>query len=127
MPTLVECSNFCSGKLVYIFSKTSTSHKFFPSYRNRANFIAIWDRIEFSLQCLLWNCVVVFVVQNLCILFVKLQTVIIFAPIIEIGKILYQFGIKLIFFRNAVFVVKKLCMLLVKLQTAITFVLVIET
>jgi len=58
--------------------------------------------------------------------FVKLQTVIIFALIIETGKILYQLGIKLNFFCNVVFVVKKLCMLLVKLQTVITFVLVIE-
>ena len=79
------------------------------------------------MQCLLQYCVVVFVVRNLCMLFVNLQTVIIFAVIIETGQILYQFGIKLNFFQNAVFVVKKLCILLVKLQTAITFVVLIET
>ena len=62
----------------------------------------------------------------------KLQMAITFALIIEIGQILYRFGIKYNFLCNAncgsvvVFVVKKLYMFLVKLQTAIAFALVIE-
>jgi len=39
MPTFVKCSSFCSGKLVHVFSKTSSSYIFCSSYRNRANFI----------------------------------------------------------------------------------------
>jgi len=41
MPTMVVCISFCSENVVY-------------AYRKWANFISISDRIEFSLQCLLW-------------------------------------------------------------------------
>ena len=93
----MECS-FSSEKVVYAFSKTSNGYNFCSSYRNITSFKLIRDRIEFFLQCLLWYCVVVFVVQNLCMLFVKLQTVIIFAPIIETGKIFISIWDKIDFF-----------------------------
>jgi len=64
MSTVVECSSFCSAKFVYLFSKSSNGHNFCSGYKNRVNFISIWRRIEFSLQCPLWWCVVVFVVEN---------------------------------------------------------------
>jgi len=54
MPTMVVCNSFCSEKVVYDFGKTSNGHNFSSSYRNKANFISIWDRIEFSLQCVVW-------------------------------------------------------------------------
>jgi len=54
MPTMVECSSFCSAKFVYVYGKTSNDHNFCFGYQNKANFISICGRIEFSLQWLLW-------------------------------------------------------------------------
>ena len=58
MSTMVVGSSFSCGKLLYVFSKTSIGHVFCFGYQNRANFIWIWDKIEISMQCLLWYCVV---------------------------------------------------------------------
>jgi len=54
MPTMVVCSSFCSEKVVYVFSKTLNGHNFCSSYRNNANVLSNWGRIEFSSQRLLW-------------------------------------------------------------------------
>ena len=51
MPTIVLCSSVCRSKFVYVCSKTSNDHNFCSGYQNRANFVLIWDKIEFSLQC----------------------------------------------------------------------------
>jgi len=53
MPLMIMCRNLCSEKVVYACGKTSNNHNFSSSYRKRGNFISIWDKIEFSLQCLL--------------------------------------------------------------------------
>jgi len=100
MPVVVVCSRVCSAKFEFVFSKTSNSHNFRSSYQNKANFISIWGTIEFSLQRLLWWCVVMFVVQNLCMFLVQLQTTISFTLVMKTWQILYRFGVELNFLSN---------------------------
>ena len=65
---------------------------FYPFFE-KTNYYYLFTRTKLgvdTLQYLLWQCVVVFVVKNFCMFLVKLQT----------RQILYQFGVKLNFLCN---------------------------